>query len=348
MGKIQSISKWSLENNCWIDSSVDNKHRSFSVASYEPIINNSFRDVNYVIIAYGNRVEDLSKDSYNIRNTKVNMNKIIKYFSRDGMCNYIIKYFMLDADAPIKEEAKMIAHFIDERASLSNTLSINVIGLSKCGAMNIYIPSFFDNPDSFKCTNIYNVATPYNGTISASPLIFYPKIKELVISKFGDNKFSNTVYENLINYYESISSNSHMDYDIARINGITDDMLDRYDRSFIENIFSSENINALKKINNFYNYTTHIDEGVLSKAVQNGDFASIGLCLMDKWFFEEPSDGLVQTSDQYLIECCLNTKSVDLISTHNIAHSKEYYKVLSKITENAYKANDKKRRRYLY
>lgn len=335
MGKIEVFSKWDLEANNWRTPSKGDRFRSFAMANYDPIVNNAARNANYIIIAYGSRVEDHSKDSINIKNSSANINKLIHYFNKDTVANYIIKFVMLDADAPLKEEAKKLANYIDRIASNFNTSSINVVGLSKCGALNMYIPRYFKNSKSFSLTNIYNIATPYNGTILASPLIFYPKVKDLIISKIGDNKFANKVYEETIKFYESISSNSHQDYDIAKPWGVPQDRYDKYDPSFIENIFCDENIEALNKINSFHNYITGIDQNTLGNALFNCDFVSIGLCIIDKYFFEEKSEGLVQTSDQYLIGNYIDIQSIKLNSTHSVMTSKELNSVLNDIRVNS-------------
>lgn len=345
MGKIDVISKWNLANGTWETASNDVRGRSFAFSNYDPIVNSSLRDVNYIIFSWGNRVEDLSKDTINIRNYKGQISRILGYLKKYSTVNYEVIYYMLDADAPLVEDAKKIAELVDELSSHTNTSSINIMGHSKCGAINMYIPSFFKNERSFDLTSIYNISTPYNGTLLASPLIFYPKVKDLVVSKFGNNEFSNKVYNGLINLYESISSNSHMDYDIAKNGGIPTEWFNKYDDSFIKNILSDANINALKQVKNFMNFTTGINEDTFSDSLIHGDIVSIGLCLLDCWFFEEKSDGLVQTSDQKIIEDYLSIKSIDLDSSHRLGTSKEFYKVLNAVSKNAEESHFERLRR---
>lgn len=335
MGKIDVISKWNLNLALWEEASHDLRGRSFALANYDPVINSSYHDVNYIIFSWGNRVEDLSKDTINIKNHKAQISTILNYLKKASSANYNVIYYMLDADAPLIEDAKKLAALVDNLSLLPNTCSINIMGHSKCGTINMYIPRFFQNEKSFDLTSIYNISTPYSGTILASPLIFYPKVKDLIISKFGNGDFSNKIYISLINLYESISSNSHMDYDIAKNGGIPKELLNKYDESFIQNIACKENIDAIKNISSFKNFTTRIDKQTLSKAMIHADFASIGLCLLDNWFFENDSDGFVQTSDQKIIEEYLSTNSIDLISTHNLGTSKEFYKVLNEVSINS-------------
>lgn len=87
--------------------------------------------------------------------------------------------------------------------------------------MCFYVPSFY-RIESFKKLNLYNVATPYNGTKFASPTILYPKIKNYILNLLGDTPVARTIYSKLIKIYESISSNSHMNYDIAVPGGISE------------------------------------------------------------------------------------------------------------------------------
>lgn len=344
MGKIEVFSKWDLDTSKWKNSSSDDKFRSFAVAKYEPVINNSSRNANYVIVAYGSRVEDHSKDGLNIKNSSANMSRFIKFFSRSQLANYIIRFVMLDADAPLREEAKKLADYIDKLSSSGNTVSINVVGLSKCGALNMYIPRYFNNSRSYDLTSIYNIATPYCGTLLASPLFFYPKVKEFINSKLGNNSFADKVYEKTISYYESISSNSHQDYDIAKPWGVPSDRINKYDPTFIKDIFCNENIDALKHIKSFNNFVTGINDTVLGSAIRSADFESIGLCILNKYFYENQSDGFVETADQYLVENYMDVHSVKLFSTHNVFYSKELNHVLSAIEKNAEESNFQRKR----
>ena len=95
--------------------------------------------------------------------------------------------------------------------------------------MCFYLPNFFTKPITFSKTNIFNVAAPYDGTKMASPLVFYPEVKKVITSKIHNETLANSIYNKLINLYESISSNSHMDYDIAMIGGIPESKKHVYD-----------------------------------------------------------------------------------------------------------------------
>ena len=299
MGVIHVFNKYNLNTGTWDIASNNDRFRSFAMADYRPIINSETKDINYIIFSYGVRVEDYSKDSINIKDKCGAVSRIAEYFAKNNNNNnFRIKFVFLDADAPLVEQSKKLASYIDELAKDLNVKSVNLLGHSKCGAMNVYVPAYFNNLRSFAITNIYNVSTPYRGTLMASPAYFYPELKDLIISKLGDNIFSNSIYKNAIKFYESISSNSHMDYDIAKYEGIPEDKYDRYDEGFIGNLLSDQNIYALKHINSFHNITTKLDENALRYAYRTGDVVTIGLHLLDKQFFNGESDGLVNVKDQ--------------------------------------------------
>lgn len=341
MGVIHVISKYDYDNNTWKIPTNRERYRSLAMGHYIPIINNNSREINYVIIAYGSRVEDNSRDSVNIKERSSHIANVINYFKNNSNSNYIVNFVMLDADAPLIEQSKQLALYIDGLASDTDVKSINLLGQSKCGAMNMYIPRYFNNLRSFSITNIYNVSTPYKGTLLASPLVFYPMVEDLCKSKLGDNAFAKSLYTNLIKLYESISSNSHMDYDIAQPGGIPMDRMDRYDERFIQDIFCGENLYALNHIKSFNNFTTKIDEQTKKRAIKTADVVTIGLCLLDKWFFNQESDGLVKTADQKLIEEYLDVNSVNISSSHRVAVSPDFYKILDCISKNVEKSSQR-------
>lgn len=316
MGKISVLGKWDLENKIWLQNPNVNFHgRSFSIANYDKIINDDGK-INHIIFAHGSRVEDHSKNFVDIKEKEAGIKNIIDYYKRCND-NYDIKLFLMDADAPIVEDAKYFAQYIDYLASLSTTNSINIIGLSKCGVMTFYVPRFFRNPNTFVKTNIFNIATPYEGTKLASPLIFYPEVKKVLYNKLRNEKLVNKVYNKLINIYENISSNSHMDYDIAIPGGIPDSKKQFYDENLIKNIFSGENINSIKQLNNFKNFITGIDEKTMKEAILTGNFSGIGLCILNDVFFDKQSDGMVYVSSQEKVDKMMKTKSYKLVSAHH-------------------------------
>lgn len=320
MGTIEIVGKWDLDENNWVRQPLPCDYgRSLAFGKYKNLINNCYRGVNYIILAHGSRVEDHSNDFTHINESKVGINKIINYFENSNK-NVIIKLFLMDADAPIKEDARFLANYVDMLSSNENTDSVNIVGISKGGAMSFNLAKYLKNDLSFKKTNIYTVATPFNGTKLASPKIFYPELKGLISSKIGDNKLADLVYNNLISIYEKTSSNSHMDYDIAMLDGIYEDKLQLYDKSLIENMFSLKNLSSILKINSYKNIVTGIDNKTLKEAFRTLNFTGIGLCILNDLFMDKKSDGMVMTSSQRLVEyklCRKDFKSQILESSHH-------------------------------
>lgn len=316
MGKIDVFAKWDLDMNEWVKNpGVNFRGRSFAIAHYDNITNNDGK-INYIIINRGSRVEDHSKDFYNIKNKEAGINNIINHYEKCNG-NYEIKLFLMDADAPIIEDAKLFANYLDYLASNPMTNSINVIGVSKCSIMNFYVPRFIKNLETFTKTNIYNAASPYEGTKMASPLIFYPEVKDIINDKIKNQVIANQLYKKLINVYEGISSNSHMDYDIAIPGGVPDSKKIVYDEMLIRNVFCQKNVEAVKKLNSFKNFLTGIDSNTLAEAIRTMNFNGIGLCILDSIFFDKKSDGMVYVDSQRKVEDVLNIKSHQLVSAHH-------------------------------
>lgn len=317
MGTIDIFAKWDLEKNDWTQSdNLKDIGRSFAIASYKRIINDNGK-INYIIIDQGSRVEDHSNDFSNIKETEVRIDNVISHYERCNG-NYDIKLFLMDADAPIIEDAKLFANYVELLASLPDTNSVNIVGLSKCSVMNFYVPRFFKNSETFKKTNVYNIASPYEGTKMASPLVFYPEIRRFVASKVCNEKLAQNISNKLVNVYEGISSNSHMDYDIAIPGGIPEEKLYLYDENFIKEVFCTDNVEAVKRLNSFKNILTSIDNSVRKEAIMTVNFYGIALCLFDKMFFEGKSDGTVYTSSQRKVEDVLDIKSYSIKSHHDV------------------------------
>lgn len=347
MGKIEVLGKWNLQTADWSTQITEKQRgRSSSIGVYEDIIVNPTEGINYIIIALGSRVEDHSKDYATIKEKEISVNKIISYFSKQNK-NIAIRTFLMDADAPIKEDAKLIANYIDSLANQETTSTINLIGVSKCGTMSFYVPKFFTSPKSYKKTNIYTIASPFTGTKMASPKIFYPEVRKLISSIIGDTKLTEQIYQKLISIYEGISSNSHMDYDIAIPGGVPEEKSSIYDESFIRDIFTEENIAAVERLNSYQNFITGIDKKTLPEAIKTGNTTGVGLCIIDKLFFEETSDGLVPTKEQHKVEEVLtgnNFKTHTLTSAHHdvIGTPRQLNEVLWNVTDTIEEQEERK------
>ena len=349
MGTINIIGKWNLKENKWSKPKSNEYGKSFSYATYKPILNDpNNNQINYIIIANGTRLEQHSKDFKTIDEKELRIDYVQKYLEKQKENYQIISLFM-DSDAPIIEESKLFSSHIDSLAQNENTKSINIISVSKCGTMSFYVPRYFQNEESFEKTSLHNIAVPYQGTKFASPFVIFNEVKSFLNAKLGKNELSKQSYLALLKMYKNICSNSHMDYDIALPGGVPIEYNHQYDRSFIRNIFSKENIESIKKVHLFKNYTTEIDEKTFLEALFSLNLKGMGLCLFDEFFFHGKSDGLTSLHSQKSVEQALNIKSSHLKSMHHDVTSipKVYDVLLKDIDESIQNLRQKKNIRKL-
>lgn len=350
MGKLNIIGKWNIDKNKWNTTPEEKDYgKSFSYATYDTIINDENNDdINYIIIANGTRLEQHTKNKININDKELLINYVINKLKKENE-NYEIITIFMDSDAPLIEEAKLFSTFIDTLSIQERTASINIISVSKCGTMSFYTPSFFQNEESFQKTSIHNIAVPYKGTKFASPFIIFNELKSLLNAKLGNNELSKKSYLKLLKIYKEICSNSHMDYDIAQPGGIPAESHHKYDKNYIKNIFSKENIEAIKRIQLFKNYTTQIDEKTFIEALLSLNIKGIGLCFADELLFHGKSDGLTSLHSQKTVEKVLDIKSEHLKSAHHDVTSipKVYDKILDEITSSIQNTKQKKNIRQL-
>ena len=124
MGRVGFTYKWNVKECSWENPSLEEAGRSFSIVDYNPIINNEGK-IDYIIINHGSRVEDHSRDFVSVKDREVRIDKVISHYERCNG-NYSIKLFLMDADAPLVEQSKLLSSYIEFLASLSNTNSINL------------------------------------------------------------------------------------------------------------------------------------------------------------------------------------------------------------------------------
>ena len=81
MGEIKVFGKWNLEKGIWIKNPNANEFgRSFAIANYEKIINDNGK-INYIIFVRGSRVEDHSKNFFDINEKEAVINNIINNYT---------------------------------------------------------------------------------------------------------------------------------------------------------------------------------------------------------------------------------------------------------------------------
>lgn len=302
MGKVISIKKWDLNNNSWKNIVNDeDKKRALSIATYGTIRHTESDDINYIILADGCRVENHTKNASHIGNNHAGISNIISYFENKKE-NYKIELLLVDNDAPLIEESKFLASYVDYLARFSTTKTINVIGLSKCGVIAFDMMKYLKSQFSKMKARVYSVSSPYMGTVMASPLFLERKVRTIIEAKIGKTFLVDNITKALMDLYYSIMSNSHMDLDIAIPGEIPEHLMSNYDSSFLQNIFSNSNISSISNVKHYQNICTVIDDTTLKNALKSGNFAAIGLCILNDVLFDGKSDGMVSLDSQKRIE----------------------------------------------
>lgn len=320
-GKVKHLSKYDKNDKKWRECrTVYENGRCASIVEYRPIIKETEDGINYVIVAYNTTLEVISENYDVVSGRELSMDKIYEHFNKEND-NYSVQLFLMDADAPIREDASKLAEYIDMISLNPKTKSINLIGISECGAMSFYVPRFFKAEDSYKKTNIYTVGTPFNGTITYSPKRIYELIKDRIISRFGDTPFSEVLQKRMISLYKSMLVSSHRYHDVAVMGGIPSDKLDFYDASFIMGMFTKENLLAIRKLRSYKNFVLQLNSKVVIETVKKHNKLSLKYCLMDSVLFGgNSSDGIVPINSQESVKEYLGdiVTSEVLYSTHNV------------------------------
>ena len=318
------LGKYNLKTNRFEDNVLDNdKSKALSYIEKKVIYDENDENFEYIILASGNKVKDISKDSITPIKEYAYEESICKYF-KDKKKNCIIMHILVDMDAPLDEQSKVLAEKVDEIANNPTTNTINLIGHSKCGTMFFNMPKYFENELSFKKSNIYTSAAPFQGCLIAAPKFFLSQVKESINTSLP-KPLNTLVYKALKKYYSSVHSDSHMDYDISKLGYSAE----RYDPNFIAGMFDLENIEAIKRVNIYHNFSTGIDDKSFLKALRRRDYLSIGLCLMDRFFMRETTDGFIEVRSQESVEEYIDTKSIRISSaTHYYLGNYEDFKVI--------------------
>lgn len=316
MGTIEHFAKWDKINKQWRNPTFEDFGNCFSIADYKTIINEPNTGINYIIIASGSRLERNTKEYLKIDEKIYRIDNVIDHYKHQKG-NYHIQCFFIDKDAPIIETAKKFAEYIDSLSTLPSTKTINVMGVSKCGAMSLYTPRFFKHNESFQKFNLFNVTVPYQGTKFASPKLVLSEARAFSKKLFGNSSLGKLVFQKLKETYQDGCSYSHMDYDISLENSIGGTHRALYDKNFIKNMFCNENIAAIREINSFKNFTTRIDKFTLPEAIRTLNTWGISLCIINDIFFERKADGLVPYESQKSIDDILHVESIHLPSSHH-------------------------------
>ena len=338
MTTIIPIAKYDFNKKTFL-TTIDEKDKNKALSVVRKIVINDESNPKFdvILFANGNRAKDITKDGVSPYTERDYTEKISRYFKHDNK-NLIIEHILLDNDSPLDTESQLFAQYIDNLSSIENIDTISVIGHSKCGTVFFNTPKYLNNDDSYKKLSITTTATPFNGCLLASPMLFLGKVKKII-----DNKLpiplNVLVFNALVNYYSSISSGSHMDNDIA-LKGYSSD---KYDPDFIAKMLDVDNIEAVKKIRKYTNFITGIDDESLKKSLARKDFTSVGMCLLDRYFMEEVTDGFVEVKSQEKVDEYFDSSHRVKSATHYfLSHEDELSIVLDSINDDIEEYKDKK------
>ena len=333
-GRVKHLKKYG--DNEWHECRSDyEKGRCASIVEYKSPLKSSEEEVNYVIIACNRTLESITENCDTVSGSELSMNKIYEWFSNQGY-NYRLQLFLMDADAPIREDAKLLAQYIDTLAINPKTKSVSLIGISECGAMSFYVPRFFASEDSYEKTNVITVGTPFNGTITHSPQRIYELIEDRINdTRFGDTIFTEKVSGIIKSVYRKMRIASHRFYDVALRNAIPNTKLKFYDASFIREIFLAENLRAIEKLQSYKNFVLRINDEVIAKAIRSRNITSLKNCLMDRILFDgKDSDGMVSVESQKTVKYFLGEIGMGevLYATNNVLEEDAFNQILSYVS----------------
>lgn len=318
MGTIEILGKYDLKTNAWYKpNSISNMLTSLSLVSYKPIIKNESNNINYVIVIDGCRLENYSKNPYEISEKKGHIFTILDYFEKSDK-NTQVQLLLVDKDAPLSEESIIVAKLIDSLACKDNVSSISIIGTSKGGLIAYNAMKHLKNPQNKNKTSVYAYSAPYKGTILASPLYLRNELSRYINAKLPTYLDCELIVDKIMEVYNRIGSDSHMDYDLCEKGGMPLDKLDRCDESFLDNIFSKENISSIFKVHIFQNICALANDEVLKESIRKMDTLDIGLCVLNNILLGGSGDGFVPLSSSLSINKEAGVYSHLYASTHRL------------------------------
>lgn len=335
MGDVKTIKKWDLDRGVFRDAlTLEEKRKALSIVPFDTIKHNGSSELNYIIIADGLRIENYSHDAKRVEARRCGIENVIKYFERKNE-NYKIELLLVDNDCPLKVESNFLADYVSHIASYPDAKTVNVLGFSKCGVMVFDMIKYLTYEALMK-TRAYSISSPYTGTIMASPLFLERKVAEIAQAKIPNRTLAERISKLVMAIYYRTMSNSHMDLDIAEVGGVPANLVNKYDPSFLGEIFKEENIQSVSRINHYENICTLIDDKVFKNALRTGNFVDIGLCILNEALFDRNADGMVPLSSQSEIESKVRYlgPSKVILSTHNILKTSRYANQLLDVVNN--------------
>lgn len=331
-----------MNHDTWKEAKGKEKKRAFSVVQYNTKFGKKSGendiDFEYFIIMNGMRPENYSKGG---NRTGWGINNFLPALEKSDK-RFKVASILLDNDAPLEKQAELVAKYINQIKENEACKKIHILGVSKCGTMSVALLKYLENSNLDKL-NIMSYSAPYLGTIFASPLSLYRKVDEVA------GKVQTGLIEKIIPYLEKIKpitkkekketvgltnilkkihwnvfSQSHMDYDIAQVDGkgVPMQHKNRYDASYLNEMFDSKTIDMLRKVR-FTNIATYCTKQTLRNAIATHNINEAMLYLSSKIIFDkEKADGMVPLkSAKYIEEVCkLNSISIDSMEIEDGHH----------------------------
>ncbi len=327
MSDVKQFRKWNLRTGEWIKVGAgdERKMRALSYVEYPEIIHNKSAAIDYILIADGCRVDNHSKDGTTVSDRKAGIKNALRYFeNKPG--NYRIMLLLVDNDAPLVEQSRALASTVDFIACHDFVRTVNFIGFSKCGAIALDMAKYLTTMDARFKTRLYSVSAPYTGALIAGPLLFEKEIVSYVKAKMGDTPMSEKVIKSVMEYYYNHHSRSHMELDISPREGVPKGFIPVYDSSFLQNIFSDENLKGVDSVAHYQNICTKIEEETFATTMKAGAFDQIRMFVFNDILYKGESDGLVHIDSQRAIEKHLPKLGESLLipSTHHVLKTPVY------------------------
>lgn len=286
---------------------LDNKLATATYGIFGTKKNDESEPIDYVFYCFGTRIGNHTKTAKINDNAGVIKN-VIKAFKKKD-CKVQVNMVLMGVNDPISLNGKHLAEKLNKLAKEETCHSINLLGVSKASVMYFDMLKYLDEDTKKKC-NLHMIAAPFTGTKMASTKYMYDVINNALKKLFGFAKpLYSLVRKIALTVYDSMNSHAHMDYDIALPGGVIDDTPDKYDPNLIKNIYSDENINAMKDMHSIHVYITGALKSPLTKILRPTDLA---LSIINKIAMDGKSDGFVARETQESLGKTLKERGIKL------------------------------------
>lgn len=284
----------------------------------------------------GMRLENYRKDGKGNGTEGFGASNLIKLLAEREQSTRLVT-ILNDNNMPLEKQSQEIADIINTYlAKHPNCPKVNILGISKCGCISVSMLKYIKQEYRSLC-DVVAYSTPYKGTIFATEEVLEERLRDFIqsliktknIAKLkeylnilkGVKRINNgqeiempdldeitdaeILVRKIMETYNSVMSNSHMDNDIRIPGRQKENLLDKnnYDPLFLENMFNEETVNAIGQVGKFTNITAIADKGTLIYGTRKFNGTALALYFSSKFLFrKEKSDGIVELSSATAIE----------------------------------------------